>query len=166
MSPAQQILVVVEIPQGSRNKYEFDERLGRFKLDRMLFSSVHYPNDYGFVMDTLAADGDPLDAMVIVGEPTYPGIVIEARPVGVLRMWDEKGADEKILCVPLHDPLWNYIQTLDDVPAHNLKEIEHFFEIYKALESKETGSNGWGGVDEATALILESEQAFKKARLS
>lgn len=154
------VLVVVEIPQGSRNKYEFDEKLGRFKLDRMLFSSVHYPNDYGFVLDTLAEDGDPLDAMVIVGEATYPGIVIEAKPVGMLRMVDEKGIDWKILCVPLHDPQWNWVNELSDVPSHLLKEITHFFEVYKDLEKKKTDVNGWSDKEEALKVVKESRQRF------
>ena len=156
-------LVVVEIPQGSRNKYEYDAELGRFKLDRMLFSSVHYPNDYGFIPETLADDGDALDAMVFVAEATFPGCVIESRPVGVLRMWDEKGDDAKIICAPLRDPLWSYIQSLDDIPEHNLKEIEHFFLIYKQLEHKETGSKGWGGREEALEVSAESRKAHLKA---
>src|SRR5690606_7557198 len=102
-----QVLVMVEIPRGSRNKYEYDRETGRFVLDRMLFSAVHYPADYGFIPDTLAEDGDELDALVLVGEATFPGCVIRARPIGVFHMWDEKGPDEKILAVPVSDPQWN-----------------------------------------------------------
>lgn len=155
------ILVVVEIPKGSRNKYEFDRKLGRFKLDRMLFSSVHYPNDYGFVLDTLAEDGDPLDAMVMVGEATYPGIVIEAEPVGLFKMVDEKGIDWKILCVPVHDPQWNWVNDLSDVPPHLLKEIEHFFDVYKDLEEKKTAVEGWANKESAIKVIREARERYK-----
>ena len=139
---ASSITVMIEIPKGSRNKYEFDKKTGWIVFDRMLFSSVHYPSDYGFIPGTLARDGDPLDALVLVWEPTFPGCIIEARPVGLFKMWDEKGQDDKILCVPIGDPLWNHIETLDDVNPHLLKEIEHFFQIYKALEKKKTGVEG------------------------
>jgi len=156
------VLVVVEIPQGSRNKYEYDEKLGRFKLDRMLFSSVHYPNDYGYILDTLGEDADPLDAMVIVGEATYPGIVIEAKPIGLFKMIDEKGIDDKILCVPVNDPLWNWVNDLSDVPKHYLKEIEHFFDVYKDLEKKKTAVEGWADKKSALKIIAESRERFKK----
>jgi inorganic pyrophosphatase len=135
--------VMIEIPKGSRNKYEYDKLKGVIRFDRMLFSAVHYPSDYGFIVDTLAQDGDPLDALVLVWEPTFPGCLIEARPVGLFNMWDEKGRDEKILCVPVNDPLWNYIKSLGDAPPHLLKEIEHFFTVYKDLEEKKTGVEGW-----------------------
>jgi len=155
------ILVVVEIPKGSRNKYEFDEKLGRFKLDRMLFSAVHYPSDYGYVMDTQAEDGDPLDAMVFVGEATYPGIVIEAQPIGLFKMTDEKGLDWKILCVPVKDPQWNWIKDLRDVPAHLLREIEHFFAVYKDLEKKKTDIGGWSNKQAALKVIGQAKERFK-----
>ncbi len=157
----EEVLVLVEIPKGSRNKYEFDEKLGRFKLDRMLFSSVHYPGDYGFIKYTLAEDEDPLDALVIVGEATYPGIVIEARPVGLLKMADEKGIDWKVLCVPLHDPQWNWVNDLDDVPSHLLKEIQHFFEVYKDLEEKKTDIDGWSSKETALKIIKEARARYK-----
>lgn len=150
--------VVVEIPKGSRNKYEYDPELGRFVLDRMLFSSVHYPADYGFIPGTEARDGDPMDALVLVGEATFPGCVIEARPVGVFEMRDEKGPDEKILCVPVSDPQWNWIAGLDQVPEHLLKEIHHFFEIYKDLEGKETEVEGWKDREEAWRQIRDGRQ--------
>jgi inorganic pyrophosphatase len=108
--------VMVEIPKGSRNKYEYDMERKALRFDRMLFSAVHYPSDYGFILDTLAPDGDPLDALVLVGEPTFPGCIIETKPIGLFKMWDEKGPDEKILCVPTADPLWNHIQQLSDLP--------------------------------------------------
>lgn len=152
--------VVVEIPRGSRNKYEYDPETGRFFLDRMLFSSVHYPADYGFVPQTLARDGDPIDALVLVGEATFPGCVIEVRAVGVFEMRDEKGPDEKILCVPLHDPQWNHIRTLDGVPPHLLREIEHFFEVYKDLEGKETRVEGWRDQEAAVGRVEAARDRF------
>jgi inorganic pyrophosphatase len=154
--------VMVEIPKGSRNKYEYDTKRKVIKFDRMLFSAMHYPSDYGFITDTLAEDGDPLDALVLVWEPTFPGCMIEARPVGLFRMRDEKGPDAKILCIPLGDPMWNHIKTLDDVPPHLLKEIEHFFKVYKDLEEKKTGVEGWEGLDEAIKDIKEAQERFKK----
>ncbi|UCG39699.1 MAG: inorganic diphosphatase [bacterium] len=154
--------VLVEIPKGSRNKYEYDKKLGIIRFDRMLFSAVHYPSDYGFIVDTLARDGDALDALVLVWEPTFSGCIIEARPVGVFKMADEKGPDEKILCVPIADPLWNHIYELDQVPPHLLKEIEHFFSVYKDLEEKKTGIEGWGGLDEAVAFIEDSRLRYRK----
>ena len=156
------ILVTVEIPKGSRNKYEFDEELGLFRLDRMLFSSVHYPADYGFVRDTMGEDADPLDAMVIVGEPTFTGCVIAAKPVGVFKMRDEKGLDHKILCVPVSDPQWNWVEKLEDVPGHLLLEIEHFFSIYKDLEMKKVGIEGWEGLSSALRVIDEAQRRFRE----
>jgi inorganic pyrophosphatase len=153
--------VMVEIPKGSRNKYEYDSRRKVIKFDRMLFSAMHYPSDYGFITDTLAEDGDPIDALVLVWEPTFPGCMIEARPVGLFRMRDEKGPDAKILCIPLGDPMWNYIKTLADVPPHLLKEIEHFFKVYKDLEEKKTGIEGWEGLDSALKDIREAQERFK-----
>ena len=135
--------VFVEIPKGSRNKYEFDPRLGAIKLDRFLFASVVYPTDYGFIPDTLAGDGDPLDAIVCVSEPTFPGCVIAVNAIGLLEMHDEKGEDEKILCVPRHDPNWNLIERLEDLPAQLRGEIANFFSIYKQLESKDVEVVGW-----------------------
>lgn len=154
--------VMIEIPKGSRNKYEYDKKKKVFRFDRMLFSSVHYPSDYGFIPDTLAEDGDPLDALVLVWEPTFPGCLIEARPVGLFKMWDEKGPDQKILCVPISDPLWNYIASLSDVPPHLLKEIEHFFSIYKDLEEKKTGVEGWEDRDAAMRVVKESQKRYRK----
>jgi inorganic pyrophosphatase len=155
------ITVMIEIPKGSRNKYEYDKETKRLKFDRMLFSAVHYPSDYGFILDTLAQDGDALDALVLVWEPTFPGCMIEANPVGLFKMWDEKGPDEKILCVPVFDPLWNHIRSLADVPPHLLKEIEHFFSIYKDLEEKKTGVEGWEDRDAALKVIEESRKRLQ-----
>jgi inorganic pyrophosphatase len=149
------VLVVVEIPKGSRNKYEMDHTTGRIRLDRTLFASVHYPTDYGFIDGTLGEDGDPLDALVLVAEPTFPGCEVEARPVAVFRMRDDKGIDHKVLCVPVSDPLWSPIESLGQVPAHLLLEIEHFFNVYKTLEGKETFTEGWD--DEASAQKVVAE---------
>ncbi|MDP3939249.1 MAG: inorganic diphosphatase, partial [Deltaproteobacteria bacterium] len=123
--------VKIEVPKGSRNKYEFDKEAGAIKFDRMLFSAMHYPSDYDYILDTLAEDGDALDALVLVWEPTFPGCLIDVKPVALFKMWDEKGPDAKILCVPLQDPLWNKIERMADLPPHLLKEIEHFFKTYK-----------------------------------
>ncbi len=155
------VTVMIEIPKGSRNKYEYDKEKRVLRFDRMLFSAVHYPSDYGFIPDTLAQDGDPLDALVLVWEPTFPGCLIEARPVGLFKMWDEKGPDEKILCVPVSDPLWNYIESLADVPPHLLKEIAHFFAIYKDLEEKKTGVEGWEDCEAALKVIRESQHRYR-----
>ncbi|MCB0330079.1 MAG: inorganic diphosphatase [Bdellovibrionales bacterium] len=156
-----QVPVLVEIPKGSRNKYEFDKEANVIKFDRMLFSSVQYPTDYGFIPDTLASDGDPLDALVLVWEPTFPGCLIETKPLGVFKMRDEKGDDEKILTVPVSDPLWNHLNTLKDAPPHLVKEIEHFFSIYKQLEGKEVEVIGWEDRDEAIKVIEECRARHK-----
>jgi inorganic pyrophosphatase len=154
--------VIVEIPKGSRNKYEWDKQRNVLKFDRMLFSAVHYPSDYGFFPETLAQDGDALDALVLVWEPTFPGCLIEVKPVGVFKMWDEKGPDEKVLCVPIADPLWNHIHNLADVPPHLLKEIQHFFAIYKELEEKKTGIEGWEDRESAIKFIREAQRRYRE----
>jgi inorganic pyrophosphatase len=156
------LTVMIEIPKGSRNKYEYDKEKKRLKLDRMLFSAVHYPSDYGFIMDTLGEDKDPLDALVLVWEPTFPGCIIEAKPVGLFKMWDEKGPDQKILCVPVSDPNWSHIQDISDLPPHLLKEIEHFFAIYKELEEKKTGVEGWEDRESAVKIIREAQERYIK----
>jgi inorganic pyrophosphatase len=152
--------VIVEIPKGSRNKYELDHRTGRIRFDRMLFSALHYPTDYGFIDETLGEDGDPLDALVLVWEPTFPGCVIEATPLGVFKMEDEKGHDHKILSVPVSDPIWSSMQSLDDVPPHLLKEIEHFFAVYKDLENKPTAVGGWEPRVSAETIIADARERF------
>ncbi|HSL67645.1 MAG TPA: inorganic diphosphatase [Actinomycetota bacterium] len=163
MSPADEdtVTVVVEIPQGSRNKYEMDPETGHLYLDRMLFTATRYPADYGFIEGCLGADGDPLDALVFVREPTFPGCRIRARVVGLFRMWDEKGPDEKILCVPLRDPEWSHVQELDDVRSTLLAEIEHFFQVYKDLEHKPTGTEGFE--DRTSALKVVAEARARSA---
>lgn len=154
------LIVMVEIPRGSRNKYEYDSESKRFYLDRMLFSSVHYPADYGFIPETLAEDGDELDALVIVGEATFPGCLIRVEVVGAFEMWDEKGPDQKILCVPVSDPQWNWVRELDDVPPHLLKEITHFFQVYKDLEKKKTKVGDWLSKDEAKRIVAEAQARY------
>ncbi len=156
------LLMMVEIPKGSRNKYEYNKEDNHFYLDRMLFSAVHYPADYGFIPNTLAEDGDPLDALVLVGEATFPGCFIHVNPVGVFDMWDEKGPDKKLLCVPINDPQWNWVQSLSDVPSHLLQEVTHFFEIYKNLEKKKTRVGDWHDRDCAIAIIKDAVQRHKQ----
>ncbi|MCO5177826.1 MAG: inorganic diphosphatase [Thermomicrobiales bacterium] len=150
----------IEIPKGSRNKYEFDESVGRFRLDRVLYSSVHYPTDYGYIEHTLAPDGDHLDILVVVHEPTFPGCLVESRPVGGLDMADEKGSDFKVLAVPTGDPRFDHVHTLRDLAPHTLLEIEAFFATYKLLEPKDTEVLGWHEVDEAWEMIERSRAAW------
>ena len=150
--------VVVETPQGSRNKYEMDTKTGRIRLDRMLFTSTRYPLDYGFITGTLAEDGDPLDALVWLEEPTFPGCLVDARPVAVFWMHDEGGPDAKVLTVCSHDPRKAGIRDLGDVPPHLLNEIGHFFDIYKELEpGKSTDVRGWMDRTEAERVIKEAQ---------
>ena len=155
--------VFVEVPMGSRNKYEYDKERGTFVLDRMLFSAVRYPGDYGYLPETLARDGDALDALVILGEPTFPGCRIPARVVGMLDMSDDKGPDEKILCVPEADPRWQHLQELSNVPKHLLDEIAHFFGIYKDLEQKRVDVRGWHHRPEALETIADCRRRYLEA---
>ena len=149
--------IIVEVPQGSRNKYEWDPAINAIRLDRMLFTSTRYPHDYGFIPGTLAEDGDPLDAMVILDEPTFPGCEIAVRPIGVFWMTDEKGPDAKILAVAANDPRYSALQDLDDVPQHVTAEIGHFFDVYKELErDKGTDVRGWQNRAAAEQIITES----------
>jgi inorganic pyrophosphatase len=152
--------VIIEIPKGQRNKYEMDHATGRIKLDRMLFTSTRYPADYGFIEDTLADDGDPLDALVLLEEPTFPGCLIDARPIGMFRMRDEKGADDKVLCVPATDPRWDGVQELDQVSKFDRLEIQHFFEVYKQLEPGKwvRGGHDWADRAGAEAQILAARK--------
>ena len=147
--------VVVEIPRGSRNKYELDKQTGMFKLDRLLYSSVHYPGDYGFFPQTYAEDDDPLDAIVMTTVPTFPGCVIEVRPIGIFRMTDRDEMDEKVLCVPARDPLYDEYRGLGDVAPHYLKEVEHFFSVYKDLEGVRVHAMGWEDETSARNTIVE-----------
>lgn len=147
------INVLIEIPAGSKNKYEFDKDLQAFALDRVLYSSVQYPYDYGFVPNTLADDGDPLDGMVIIDQPTFAGCIIAARPIGMLEMIDGGDRDEKILCVPAKDPRYAGVKSLNDVAPHRLDEVAEFFKTYKNLEKKVTEILGWKDVDQVAPLV-------------
>ncbi|MEM6714126.1 MAG: inorganic diphosphatase [Cyanobacteria bacterium P01_D01_bin.6] len=155
------INVLIEIPAGSKNKYEFDKDMGALILDRVLFASVQYPYDYGFVPNTLADDGDPLDGMVMMDQPTFPGCVIAARPIGMLEMIDGGDRDEKILCVPAEDPRYADVKSLDDIATHRLDEIAEFFRTYKNLEKKVTEITGWQNVDKVMPLVQQCIDAVK-----
>ncbi|CAN5221485.1 inorganic diphosphatase [soil metagenome] len=154
--------VVVEIPKGSRNKYEYDYEKKMIRYDRMIFSSMHYPSDYGFIPESLAEDGDALDVLVLVSEPTFPGCLIEVSPIGLFKMADEKGPDAKILCVPVTDPIWNKITTLEEVNPHQIKEIEHFFQVYKDLEKKKVGIEGWDNKEAAIEAINDARKRYRE----
>lgn len=154
----------IEIPTGSQNKYEYDKERGAFTLDRVLFSPMHYPTEYGFLENTLALDGDPLDILVITSFPTFPGCIIEARVVGVLIMSDDKGQDEKLLAVPTTDPRFKDVTSLEHIPEHKLKEIAHFFQVYKDLEDKKTEIKGWENAEFAHTLYTECVERYKQAQ--
>ena len=154
--------VLVEIPKGQRNKYEVDHDTGRIKLDRYLYTSMVYPTDYGFIDDTLGEDGDPLDALVLLPQPVFPGVLVEARPVGMFRMTDEAGGDDKVLCVPAGDSRWDHINDIGDVPSFELDAIKHFFSEYKALEpGKYVKAAEWVGRAEAEAEVQRSRERFQ-----
>ncbi|HEU4413228.1 MAG TPA: inorganic diphosphatase [Candidatus Angelobacter sp.] len=152
---------VIEIPKDSVNKYEYDKDLHVFKLDRTLFSPVHYPGDYGFIPGTLGQDGDPLDVLVLVEAPSFPGCLIEVRPIGVLRMIDQGKKDEKILAVAESDPLYSQTHDSSQVFQHQLREIEHFFSMYKYLEDKRTEMAGWGDAEAARQITVEGQKRLK-----
>ena len=154
---------VIEIPRGSRNKYEVDHITGRVHLDRVLFTPFVYPVDYGFFDKTLGGDGDPLDALVLLEFPVFPGVVVDVRPVGVLPMEDDGGIDEKVICVPAKDPRWAHIQDINDVPELLKQQIQHFFERYKELEAgKWVKVTGWADAAAAKAEIMTSFERAKK----
>jgi inorganic pyrophosphatase len=153
------IEVFVEIPKGSRNKYEYDKERKVMRLDRRLLSATTYPADYGFIPDTLGEDGDALDALVLLDEPTFPGCLVTARPIGVFWMEDEKGPDAKIICLPQADPLWGRIREIQELPDVLLAEIEHFFDVYKTLENKKVATRGFEGKG---AALKEIEDARKR----
>lgn len=148
--------VIVEVPKGCRNKYEYDHESGRIKLNRVLFSAVHYPADYGYVRGTLAEDGDEVDILVLIEEPTFPGCLMDAKPIGMLKMRDEKGPDNKVLAVPLEDPRWSHVNDIREVPPHLLSEIENFFLTYKRLETKVVASDGWEDAETTGKYLLSS----------
>ena len=153
---------LVEIPKGSRNKYEWDPRLRAIRLDRFLFSSVVYPTDYGFIPETLGEDGDPLDAMVVVSEPTFPGCVIAVKPIALFKMRDDEGVDDKVLCVPLHDPNWNDKGRLEDISQPLRDEISHFFSMYKQPEGKVVKVDGWHSREHALRCIGEARDRWQR----
>lgn len=155
---------VIEIPRGSRNKYEYDDTSGIIRLDRVLYSSVHYPTDYGFVPDTLAADGDHLDILVIVEEPTFPGCHVPVRPIGVLNMLDVNGEDQKILAVPVCDPRFELVRDIDGISPHWLREIRNFFDTYKTLEEVQTEVLGWDFAARAMEVIAECRERYRSSR--
>jgi len=157
MAPDLHFEVTIEIPKGTKNKYEMDHATGRIRLDRTLFTSTQYPNDYGFIEGTLGQDGDPLDAMVLVPEPTFPGALIACRAIGMFRMTDENGRDDKVLCIPLADQRQAGIRELHDLPNLSLLEIEHFFSVYKDLEpGKSVEGAVWVGREAAEQEIILS----------
>ncbi|MBI5681147.1 MAG: inorganic diphosphatase [Methanobacterium sp.] len=156
------IYAVIEIPKGSRNKYEYDKDMEAFALDRVLYSPFVYPAEYGIIPQTLYDDGDPMDIMVLMEQPTFPGCVIETRPIGIMRMIDGDDNDDKILGVPINDPRFKDINDIGDVPSHLLDEIAHFFKEYKYLEGKVTEVNGWENAQKAFEAIKHSIELYKK----
>jgi len=156
-----QLDVTIEIPKGQKNKYQIDHDTGRVYLDRYLYTSMGYPADYGFIEDSLGEDGDPLDALVLLPEPVFPGVIVPARPVGMLRMADEAGGDDKVLCVPASDPRWDHIADIADVPSFELDAIEHFFVHYKDLEpGKYVEAGAWANREAAEAEVTRSLDRF------
>ena len=154
--PPEEVTALIEIPSGSRNKYELDKDSGLMRLDRVLYSAVHYPGDYGFIPRTLHEDGDPCDILVLVNEPTFPGCQIDARPIGVLMMLDRGEPDDKVLAVPSNDPYYSEYFDIADIPQHYLKEVEHFFHIYKDLEGRRVQTVGWEKSEKAMRVISDS----------
>jgi inorganic pyrophosphatase len=161
---AENVHCLIEIPKGSRNKYEWDEELQAIKLDRFLFASVVYPTDYGFIPETLGEDGDPLDAMVCVTEPTFPGCVIPVRVIALFRMRDDKGVDDKVVCIPEHDPNWRHVEKLEDLGEPLRDEISHFFSIYKQPEGIAVKVDGWFPREQAMEIIEEAKERYRNGR--
>ena len=158
------VRMIVEIPRNSSNKYEYDIALGVFRIDRPLYSPMHYPGDYGFIPGTLAEDGDPMDVLALVDQPGFPGCLMEVRPVGILEMYDEQKADQKILSVPSRDPRFDELRNVEDIRDHIRKEIEHFFQIYKELEGKNVRTQGWLGVTEARRHVSHARERYLKEK--
>ena len=150
------VYAIIEIAKGQRNKYEYNQQYGVLNLDRVLYSSLHYPGDYGLIPRTYHEDGDPLDILVMINEPTFPGCIIEARPIGVFHMIDREQPDDKILAVPSTDPLFNDYHDISDIPQHFLSEVTHFFQVYKDLEGVNVSTVGWEGAEAARQCILQS----------
>ena len=161
--PPEEVTTVVEIPGGSRNKYELDKESGLLRLDRVLYSAVHYPGDYGFIPRTLAEDNDPCDVLVLINEPTFPGCQIDVRPIGVLKMLDRGEPDDKVLAVPSHDPFYRDYFDIAHIPQHYLKEVEHFFHIYKDLEGRRVQTVGWEKRDVAMAVVIDAIGRYNDA---
>ena len=156
----EKINVIVEIPKGSMNKYEYDKKYNIIKLDRVLFSPFHYPGDYGLIPQTLSEDGDPLDALVLVTNPTYPGVLIESRPIGLLQMKDDGESDDKIICVSTNDPRYDCKADIADIEDHYRSEIAHFFQVYKDLEGKKVEIIGWKSAEDAKRVVTESIKRY------
>jgi inorganic pyrophosphatase len=156
------VYAVVEVPKGSRNKYEYSKRAGIIKLDRVLYSPLHYPGDYGFIPQTFFEDGDPMDILVMMNEPTFPGCVIEARPVGMLKMIDKGEMDYKVLAVPATDPNFDEYHDLENLPKHFLKEVQHFFMVYKELQGTQSTNDGWVSAEPTKQAIEESIVNYRK----
>lgn len=152
---------IIEIPKGSSNKYEYDHELGRFRLDRCLYSPMFYPADYGFIDETLSGDGDPIDILVLTTYPTFPGCVIRARVVGMFLMTDDKERDEKLIAVPVTDPRFEHVHSLGDLSSHLEKEFDHFFHEYKRLEEKEVTIDGWYNVGDAVKSLQAARENYK-----
>jgi inorganic pyrophosphatase len=163
--PPEEITAIIEIPRGSRNKYELDKVTGAFRLDRVLYSAVHYPGDYGFIPRTLHEDGDPLDVLIPLNEPTFPGCQITARPIGVLRMLDRGEPDDKVLAVPTGDPFHEEWYDIADIPQHYLAEVQHFFQIYKDLEGRRVQMLGWEKSEVAMRVIVASIERYAETYL-
>jgi inorganic pyrophosphatase len=160
--PPAEITAVIEIPTNERNKYELDKELGIFRLDRVLHSAVHYPGDYGFLPRTLGDDGDPLDVLVLMTLPVFTGCLVDARPIGLFHLVDQGAADEKVLAVPMRDPYSEGLNDIGDIPAHYLKEIEHFFKVYKDLEGTRTETKGFEGAAAAREAISRAMTAYQE----
>lgn len=160
--PPEVVNVIVEVPKGARNKYEYDWRVGTILLDRVLYSSIHYPGDYGLIPQTFYEDGDPLDILVMVGEPSFPGCIIQARPIGLFRMLDKEMPDDKVLGVPASDPLFQDYHDIADIPQHFLAEVAHFFAVYKDLEGIRVETIGWEPAEAAKACILHALEIFRQ----
>jgi inorganic pyrophosphatase len=158
------LICIIEIPKGSRNKYEYDPDLGGIKLDRFVSASVVYPTDYGYVPDTLAPDGDPLDVLVCVSEPTFPGCIVPTKVVGLFKMADEKGPDDHVVCVPVSDPGWNAVEDVDGLPAQLRAEIGHFFAVYKDLDADRHSEVGGWEDREAALRTIERARAEYRAQ--
>ena len=158
------VRVIIEIPKNSSNKYEYDGKLGVFRLDRALYSPMHYPGDYGFIPGTLGEDGDPMDVLTLVDEPSFPGCLMEVRPIGMLDMVDSAQADQKILAVPSRDPRFAELKDVEDIRDHIRREIEHFFQIYKELEGKNVQTQGWRGRALALTHVTAGRKRYLKHR--